>query len=56
MMENEKLCSNGMLGAGQSKNSTAIQKCNFATGSRYLPSQYIKGKHFARYGGCRPYS
>ena len=22
----------------------------------YLPSQYIKKKHFARFNGCRPYS
>ena len=27
-----------------------------ATRSRYLPSQYIKKKHFARFDGCRPYS
>ena len=25
-------------------------------GSRYLLIQYIKEKHNARYGGCRPYS
>ena len=23
---------------------------------RYLPSQYIEKKHFARFDGCRPYS
>ena len=23
---------------------------------KYLLSQYIKEKHYARYGGCRPYS
>ena len=26
------------------------------TRSRYLPSQYIEKKHFARFDGCRPYS
>ena len=26
------------------------------TRSRYLLSQYIEGKHFARFNGCRPYS
>ena len=26
------------------------------TMSRYLPSQYIQKKHYARFGGCRPYS
>ena len=30
-------------------------KVNF-TRSRYLPSQYIEKKHFARFDGCRPYS
>ena len=25
------------------------------TRSRYLPSQYIEKKHFARFDGCRPY-
>ena len=25
-------------------------------GSRYLLIQYIKEKHYARYGGCRPYT
>ena len=24
--------------------------------SRYLPSQYLEEKHYARYGGCKPYS
>ena len=26
------------------------------TVSRYLLSQYIKKKHYVRFGGCRPYS
>ena len=26
------------------------------TRSRYLPSQYIEKKHFARFDGCRPYT
>ena len=26
------------------------------TRSRYLLSQYIEEKHFARFDGCRPYS
>ena len=26
------------------------------TRSRYLPSQYIEEKHFARFDGCRSYS
>ena len=26
------------------------------TRSRYLPSQYIEKKHFARFDGCRLYS
>ena len=30
-------------------------KCVKITRSRYLQSQYIE-KHYARFGGCRPYS
>ena len=35
---------------------TAAKKQVKVTRLRYLLSQYIKKKHFARYDGCRPYS
>ena len=33
-------------------------ECNIGQGhwSRYLRSPYIEEKHYARFGGCRPYS
>ena len=33
-----------------------VSHCSAIYRSRYLPSQYIKKKHYARFGGCRPYS
>ena len=35
---------------------TAVQNIGQVHRVKDLPSQYIQKKHYARFGGCRPYS